>query len=48
MDSKEELLKVIEHDSAFHSSTYNGGIAYLGNNKIKIYNNGGITRLYAR
>lgn len=23
-------------------------IAYLGNNKIKIYNNGGITRLYAR
>lgn len=44
MDRKEELLKVIEHDSAFHSSTYNGGIAYLG----KIYNNGGITRLYAR
>ena len=42
----------IDHGSgthqAFHSSTYNGGIAYLGNNKIKIYNNGGITRLYAR
>ena len=42
----------IDHGSgthqAFYSSTYNGGIAYLGNNKIKIYNNGGITRLYAR
>lgn len=33
---------------AFYSSTYNGGISYLGSNKIKIYNNGGITRLYAR
>lgn len=32
----------------FYSSTYNGGISYLGSNKIKIYNNGGITRLYAR
>ena len=42
----------IDHGSgthqAFYSSTYNGGIAYLGSNKIKIYNNGGITRLYAR
>ena len=42
----------IDHGSgthqAFHSSTYNGGISYLGSNKIKIYNNGGITRLYAR
>lgn len=26
----------------------NGGISYLGNNRIKIYNNGGITRLYAK
>lgn len=33
---------------AYYSSTYNGGISYLSNNKIKIYNNGGITRLYAR
>lgn len=42
----------IDHESgthqAFYSSTYNGGISYLGNNQIKIYNNGGITRLYAR
>lgn len=42
----------IDHRSgthqAFYSSTYNGGISYLGSNKIKIYNNGGITRLYAR
>lgn len=42
----------IDHGSgthqAFYSSSYNGGIAYLGSNKIKIYNNGGITRLYAR
>lgn len=42
----------IDHESgthqAFYSSTYNGGISYLGSNKIKIYNNGGITRLYAR
>ena len=42
----------IDHGSgthqAFYSSTYNGGISYLGSNKIKIYNNGGITRLYAR
>lgn len=42
----------IDHGSgshqAFYSSTYNGGISYLGNNKIKIYNNGGITRLYAK
>lgn len=42
----------IDHGSgthqAFCSSTYNGGISYLGSNKIKIYNNGGITRLYAR
>ena len=42
----------IDHGSgshqAFYSSEYNGGISYLGNNKIKIYNNGGITRLYAR
>ena len=42
----------IDHGSgahqAFYSSSYNGGISYLGNNRIKIYNNGGITRLYAR
>ena len=42
----------IDHGSgthqAFYSSSYNGGISYLGSNKIKIYNNGGITRLYAR
>lgn len=42
----------IDHGSGthqvFYSSTYNGGISYLGSNKIKIYNNGGITRLYAR
>lgn len=42
----------IDHGSgshqAFYSSEYNGGISYLGSNKIKIYNNGGITRLYAR
>lgn len=42
----------IDHGSgthqAFYSSTYNGGISYLGSNKIKIYNNGGIIRLYAR
>ena len=43
---------VVDHGSgshqAYYSSTYNGGISYLSNNKIKIYNNGGITRLYAR
>lgn len=33
---------------AYYSSEYNGGISYLGSNKIKVYNNGGITRLYAR
>ena len=33
---------------AYYSSAYNGGISYLSSNKIKIYNNGGITRLYAR
>lgn len=42
----------IDHGSGTHqsyyNSTYNGGISYLGNNRIKIYNNGGITRLYAR
>lgn len=42
----------IDHESgthqAYYNSTYNGGISYLGNNRIKIYNNGGITRLYAR
>lgn len=42
----------IDHGSgshqAFYSSGYNGGISYLGSNKIKVYNNGGITRLYAR
>lgn len=42
----------IDHGSgthqAFYSSSYNGGISYLGSNKIKVYNNGGITRLYAR
>ncbi len=42
----------VDHNSgshqAYYSSAYNGGISYLGNNKIKIYNNGGITRLYAR
>lgn len=42
----------IDHGSgshqAFYSSEYNGGISYLGSNKIKVYNNGGITRLYAR
>lgn len=42
----------IDHGSgshqAFYSSEYNGGISYLGSNKIKIYSNGGITRLYAR
>lgn len=43
---------VVDHGSgshqAYYSSAYNGGISYLSNNKIKIYNNGGITRLYAR
>lgn len=43
---------VVDHGSgshqAYYSSTYNGGISYLSSNKIKIYNNGGITRLYAR
>ena len=42
----------VDHNSgshqAYYSSAYNGGISYLGNNQIKIYNNGGITRLYAR
>lgn len=42
----------VDHKSgthqAFYSSTYNGGISYLGSNKIEIYSNGGITRLYAR
>lgn len=42
----------IDHGSgshqAYYSSAYNGGISYLSSNKIKIYNNGGITRLYAR
>lgn len=42
----------IDHRSgshqAYYSSAYNGGISYLSSNKIKIYNNGGITRLYAR
>lgn len=43
---------VVDHRSgshqAYYSSAYNGGISYLSSNKIKIYNNGGITRLYAR
>ena len=43
---------VVDHESgshqAYYSSAYNGGISYLSSNKIKIYNNGGITRLYAR
>ena len=43
---------VVDHGSvshqAYYSSSYNGGISYLSSNKIKIYNNGGITRLYAR
>lgn len=42
----------VDHGSgshqAYYSSAYNGGISYLSSNKIKIYNNGGITRLYAR
>ena len=42
----------IDHGSgthqAYYNSTYNGGISFLGDNKIKVYNNGGITRLYAR
>lgn len=42
----------VDHGSgshqAYYSSEYNGGISYLGSNKIKVYNNGGITRLYAR
>ena len=42
----------VDHSSgshqAYYSSSYNGGISYLGNNQIKIYNNGGITRLYAK
>ena len=43
---------VVDHGSgshkAYYSGSYNGGISYLRSNKIKIYNNGGITRLYAR
>lgn len=43
---------VVDHGSgshqAYYSDAYNGGISYLSSNKIKIYNNGGITRLYAR
>lgn len=43
---------VVDHGSgshqAYYSGAYNGGISYLSSNKIKIYNNGGITRLYAR
>ena len=43
---------VVDHGSgshqAYYSSAYNGGISYLSSNKIKIYNHGGITRLYAR
>lgn len=43
---------VVDHGSgshqAYYSSAYNGGISYLSSNKIKIYNNGDITRLYAR
>ena len=43
---------VVDHGSgshqAYYSSACNGGISYLSSNKIKIYNNGGITRLYAR
>lgn len=43
---------VVDHGSGSHqvyySGAYNGGISYLSSNKIKIYNNGGITRLYAR
>lgn len=43
---------VVDHGSgshqAYYSSAYNGGISYLSSNKIKIYNNGGVTRLYAR
>ena len=43
---------VVDHGSGSHQAYYsgacNGGISYLSSNKIKIYNNGGITRLYAR
>ena len=43
---------VVDHGSgshqAYYSSACNGVISYLSSNKIKIYNNGGITRLYAR
>ena len=43
---------VVDHGSgshqAYYSGAYNGGISYLSSNEIKIYNNGGITRLYAR
>lgn len=45
-------ITIVDHGSgshqAYYSSAYNGGISYLSSNKIKIYNNGGITRLYAR
>ena len=33
---------------AYYSSSYVGGISYTATNTIKIYNKGGITRLYAR
>lgn len=33
---------------AYYSSSYRGGISYVGTGKIKVYNGGGITRLYAR
>ena len=33
---------------AYYSSSYRGGISYVGNGQIKVYNGGGITRLYAR
>ena len=42
----------VDHDKgthqAYYSSSYYGGISYTATNEIKIYNNGGITRLYAR
>lgn len=52
LDDPVERGMLVDHGSgshqAYYSSAYNGGISYLSSNKIKIYNNGGITRLYAR
>lgn len=42
----------VDHEDGAHqvyySSSYRGGISYVGSGKIKVYNGGGITRLYAR